>query len=371
MNKFNAINKPSRNDVIDGLRGIAILLVVAFHYFADSGMSSEARQLHYPFGEKFINTPIIRHGDLGVQLFFIISGYVIAMTLESCRTPFDFAIKRFSRLFPTMVICSLVTALFLMVLPLKIWHIQWVDFIPGWTFTDEHLWSLWLGRPVGVVDGVYWTLFVEVKFYAIAAMLYFGMSRVPLVFSMGALLVLELILTHTIPGADSDTLKNLMLYESIPYFLAGICFRELSLNRRNFWAFGFLAIAFLISIYRVKSSTEPTIMVLAFYLVFLLLIFEIKIVYALSWKPLVSVGLSSYSLYLLHNRIGVALTHNLGEISPQWIRESLILPFISASILLLISAFIYKYWETWSRNALLHSMSAWRTHTATAANTKK
>jgi peptidoglycan/LPS O-acetylase OafA/YrhL len=51
--------------------------------------------------------PWARYGFLGVPIFFIISGYVIAYSAE--RTAAAFAIARVSRIYPTFLFCMTLT----------------------------------------------------------------------------------------------------------------------------------------------------------------------------------------------------------------------------------------------------------------------
>src|SRR6185436_1577322 len=94
---------------IDGLRAIAALSVVAFHYttrFDELYMHTAPTGLHLSHDA----------GLMGVQLFFAISGFVIFMTVDRVKRPMDFVAWRFSRLFPaywaavaiTFVVLSLV-----------------------------------------------------------------------------------------------------------------------------------------------------------------------------------------------------------------------------------------------------------------------
>lgn len=83
---------------LDGLRGLAILLVVVYHLFA------RWAEL-VPWGDSTA-VPIVRTGYHGVELFFLISGFVILMTLERSPNLFSFAWRRWLRLFPAMLICS-------------------------------------------------------------------------------------------------------------------------------------------------------------------------------------------------------------------------------------------------------------------------
>jgi peptidoglycan/LPS O-acetylase OafA/YrhL len=96
----NALNQ--RIEFIDGLRGVAIALVVLFHAYArwPEGI--------IPYGGRFASIPLFSYGWLGVELFFLISGFVIVMTLEKCPNLYDFLGRRWLRLFPAMLICSFI-----------------------------------------------------------------------------------------------------------------------------------------------------------------------------------------------------------------------------------------------------------------------
>ncbi len=135
---------------LDGLRCIAALVVVAYHYTTR-------------FDERFAHTQVLPFelswGSLGVELFFVISGFVIFMTLDRSRTPGDFAVSRFSRLFPTYWAAMLIT-----------WCVITLADVPGTTRTvRDLLWNIsMLGGSLGArqIDGAYWSLEIELFFYA-------------------------------------------------------------------------------------------------------------------------------------------------------------------------------------------------------------
>ena len=97
----------SRVVELDALRGIAALAVVAFHYTTQYGQQyGHTTPLGFGFPP----------GNYGVNLFFLISGFVIFMTLERARSAMDFVVSRFSRLYPAYWAAMALTCIFVYVL---------------------------------------------------------------------------------------------------------------------------------------------------------------------------------------------------------------------------------------------------------------
>lgn len=87
----------SRIEIMDSLRVVAVIMVMLYHYY------SRFYGNHYTY---VVNTSeFLKFEYLGVELFFIISGVVIMLTLQNCDSIFVFLKKRFGRLIPGMLIC--------------------------------------------------------------------------------------------------------------------------------------------------------------------------------------------------------------------------------------------------------------------------
>jgi peptidoglycan/LPS O-acetylase OafA/YrhL len=86
---------------IDFLRAVAILWVVLFHYTA----RFDPAYMHFDEAPPMQ----IMYGYLGVNLFFVVSAYCIAMTLQHSKDVSTFLIKRIGRLYPAYVVCAAVT----------------------------------------------------------------------------------------------------------------------------------------------------------------------------------------------------------------------------------------------------------------------
>ncbi|MEU1185703.1 acyltransferase [Streptomyces sp. NPDC005820] len=156
---------------IDGLRLVAAVMVAAYHFLGTPTPHfwgrTELRDLA-PFLHE-----ISRYGWLGVEFFFVISGFVICMSCWG-RTPAQFTVSRIARLFPTYWCAVLLVVALVLVSRVGHW--------PAATRIDPRtvLGNLTMAPgPLGLelVDGVGWTLWVEARFYLLMAVLLgFGLS---------------------------------------------------------------------------------------------------------------------------------------------------------------------------------------------------
>lgn len=160
----------------NGLRGIAALSVIAGHYLgtfwkltaAVTGLTGIVRSPVAPpvFVELVISSPV-NLGAFGVALFFLISGFVIPLSFQSYGR-LDFLIARFFRIYPTYWIGLSASLVVLMIggslLGMPFPHSA-VEVLYGYLIGARDI------AFVKSVDGVVWTIEIELKFYLICALI--------------------------------------------------------------------------------------------------------------------------------------------------------------------------------------------------------
>lgn len=310
---------------LDALRGLAALSVVVYHF------TQRYEDLyHHPHPLPLYWT----HGNFGVQLFFIISGFVILLTLERSRTVTDFAVARFARVMPAFWAAICVT-----LLVLRGFGLPNGDHGPA---LRDALWNAVLVRPLKhyqVVDGVYWTLGVEMYFYIHMALLFaLGLRRLVIPF-LGTIVLIGTL------QASFGLFGNGVLWKAFNrgfnvefyhMFLLGVILYE---SRRHGWKwfhFPLIGLCLLNGlILKWEAYNGP--------LYFLIVTCLFAIAYLATHtsflsrpgRVLVYLGTISYSLYLLHSQIGMVLMGHLYKRGAQpWlaISTAIILSVILASI---------------------------------------
>lgn len=156
---------------LDSLRGLAILLVFLYHAYARWGW-------YLPFSNNTKDIFLFEYGHLGVQLFFMISGFVIFMSLDKSQYFKQFIYKRWLRVFPGMLAASVflyATDFFFHESPRETPTL--VDLLPGLLFTEPQIISYFLGVEVKELEGVFWSLYAEMRFYLVSGLIYFFVGR--------------------------------------------------------------------------------------------------------------------------------------------------------------------------------------------------
>lgn len=153
----NAGRTSPRFHLLDGLRLFAAAAVVAYHLTA-----YPTPHWGDPVSQVFPDLPrITGYGALGVQLFFVISGFVILLSAWDRSIP-SFVASRIARVYPAYWAAVLLMILLVTVI--------WPE---GKEITLQqvlvNLTMLQTGFQVPDIDGVYWTLWTELCFYVLIA----------------------------------------------------------------------------------------------------------------------------------------------------------------------------------------------------------
>jgi len=170
--------KSERNDSIQGLRGIAALLVVAAHSILNLIQRANYDPMAAPLA--------FRLGEMGVRTFFMISGFIMTVTMYDAfgraGAPKSFLLKRLMRIVPLYWVA---TALYSLRLASEGTPPRWDDLMLSLLFIPyDH------GQPFGEpVYGLGWTLNFEMFFYYLLAVSLLFRRR----FGLG-LLVVSLVL---------------------------------------------------------------------------------------------------------------------------------------------------------------------------------
>jgi peptidoglycan/LPS O-acetylase OafA/YrhL len=275
----------SRLTELDALRGVAVILVLLFHYtWRGSAVVPELQLI--PWG--------LSWGHYGVELFFAISGFVILMTLERTRSAADFIVSRFARLFPAYWSAIALTTAGVaamgspsLVLP------------PQVVLLNLTMLQQFFLQPS--VDGVYWSLGVELAFYAsMLALWRVGwLKRIEIVLIGWISLKLVWWQVPQLPAR----LAVVLVVQFIPWFALGMAFYRIHIGARR-WVQQVPTLALALIVATLVDGWNDGAVFIGIAAVFAALIAgKAKF---LNHPVLLWLGSISYPFYLIHQLLGYA-----------------------------------------------------------------
>ncbi len=334
----NSQSKPApRLPGLDILRLGAALLVVVYHYAFRGGLNGE-----------FLNFSLVQPGSwvqyfyFGVQLFFIISGFVILWSAEN-KNWLDFGIARVLRLWPAYLICVSITAAVFAwagnpLFETSIWH-----WLANLTFFAPAFGQSFM-------DGVYWTIVLELIFY---------------------FWIMAALWTKLLPRFTHELcLGWMILIAANEFWLQSGIFEKLLITRYGIW---FIIGILMYSMWsRGKSATTGLLLTTAIAMSMIMAVVEhigaaADYGYAVEYlRPLIAncvvIGLAgaaialgkrlpggklayvlgglTYPLYLIHQNVGYIMIKEL--------RQSIgDVPAVVATVavMLIVSSLIFLFWE--------------------------
>jgi peptidoglycan/LPS O-acetylase OafA/YrhL len=274
---------------LDGLRGIAACAVAIHHIAAAST---------YVFGGQI--SPWTSWGRFGVEVFFVVSGFVILMTIERSVDARAFVVSRFARLFPAYWTAVLVAAAAGLLAPSE----KFPTVSLALTAENMTMFQRFLSAPS--LDWSYWTLAYELAFYyALLA-----------VFRAGALRYIDRLCLCWLAFGTALKLSGLILIEPIAtalladygqFFAMGIAIYRISTDRGTIWTYLVIAAAlFLCSLgggpisYNAPPALYLLVGIFAGGAVWLAVTAPPKFLVS---RPILFLGAISYPFYLVHFRL--------------------------------------------------------------------
>ncbi len=283
---------------LDALRGIAVIFVVCFH------LTMGREQARF-----------FSLGVTGVDLFFVISGFVILLTLEKINKWQDFVMSRFSRLYPTYWFCVTLTAGMMVAKSLvsggTFGGVSIVQYLANMTMVQTYL-----GVPD--IDGSYWTMIVEMLFYIFMFSI-FLLKKLPQIERIGVVTLVPVILYHLTLNTQFHIIHQILgrflpIINHFPLFLAGILAYKIKFDRPLFLRYLGIVLCFMIQ-YRLffdggKSRffiEQPAYgIMLLFYLLLVFLYTNNQLSFIVNRASLF-MGNISYSLYLIHQFLALEI----------------------------------------------------------------
>lgn len=263
-------------------------------------------------------------GKYGVQLFFVISGFIIPFSMYNSnfrfKNLFKFTLKRLLRLEPPYITSLIIVLVILWVRDILLHTNNFSS-----TVTPQRV-ILHFGYLIPFFENyhwfnnVYWTLAVEFQYYFFIALLFIPLINSTLLHRI--VIIICILLLSNIGSID-------LLLFSLPIFYVGICTFMYIINkisRVEFYLTMLLLFSFSIFKYGWQPVVYITIPIVA------ILFFRQKKIYGLSF-----IGKMSYSIYLIHPLIGASFINILSHYVTNGLGKAVI---ISGGLLVtLISAY--------------------------------
>lgn len=313
---------------IDAVRFLAAALVMFFHYGFWVGFKTTTSA--HMISQGLVAYPELfgwaKFGWIGVQVFFVISGFVIAYSAERA-TAYRFLVARVVRLFPAAIVCATITLAASLLVNYTSYQELFIVYLKSITFWPRGPW----------IDDSYWTLAIELFFYALVFMLisfnrFHSIARLAIAIGLVSIVFNVIALLHQTSAAafipqilykfQDSRVADLLLLNHGMFFALGV-FLWLQFFKRPaagnilwccvFTVAGCIQIAAIVAGFNGKGAEMPLLIPMAIWLlaldcIILSVVFNPLFAHAPHWlrASLRRMGLMTYPLYLLHQNAGLA-----------------------------------------------------------------
>jgi peptidoglycan/LPS O-acetylase OafA/YrhL len=325
-----------RLEVLDGLRFVAALAVVVYHFTAMNRVWQRNAE------HVFLVQPAA-YGWLGVHLFFLISGFVICMSSWG-RGVGPFLMSRAVRLYPAYWLSVLVVAAVLFVFP-------YMRPFPGWEATLVNLTMFHDAVGTPALADVYWTLWAELRFYLLFSLVvWWGLTYERVAGFCVAWLGAVTVVKAFVP--DGGLVHIVLMTDYAPLFTGGIGCYLMYRFRPTLLTWGIVAGSFVLSLpavlHRTTLETDPGELPPASWPAVLLLALCFGVIAAvalgrLNWvrgRWLGVVGATTYPLYLLHLDLGGPIL-----LLGQWDVPPAVLVIAVTALMIVVAWLVHRYVE--------------------------
>jgi peptidoglycan/LPS O-acetylase OafA/YrhL len=360
---------PNRIPELDGLRGVAITLVIVMHYFTAAVMAYRPHPLAY----LQIAT---RLSWSGVDLFFVLSGFLIGGILLDARGSANyfkvFYVRRACRILPVyLAFCGGIVFCYFFVFPSHRPLMDWLFGSPmPWYSYSTFTQNIWMSRlnyfgPASL--SILWSLAVEEQFYlTLPAVIRFVRSPLlPYVLGAGILAAPAFRIWIILFRSHSQIAPYVLLPSRMDGLLLGVLvaylfrkpgFWEAAYSRRKaLWGlFAFLAAGLVYFTSTSSSFSTPTASIgydwlALFYLAALILALVDKqswLARMLRWRWLMALGTIAYSAYLCHYVIyGLCMAYIRGHVGGLDNLPDLLVTLFALGLVILFASLSWRYFE--------------------------
>ncbi len=317
---------------VDLLRFFAASLVLVYHFVFWHWTSGQFLTVNH-FPPLPATSHLFHFGWIGVEIFFVISGFVIALSAADCSSKM-FARRRFMRLAPAAWICATIALV-----------LHW-QILPGGPHLLYDYAATLVFWPLRAVDPIYWTLGIEVSFYALVWTLlrnkrewYIERLMCWIGLASGLFWCAALILERLLDGqegmlailrilvlkAEGNRYLQLLLVQHGCHFAFGVVLYRVfvdGLTRQRLWVLAALTLACTLEIIGqngiiARASNLPlsavsalVVWACAMTIMAVCLRYNVTVSAWLGYRArtIRFMGLMTYPLYLLHNMVGLSVS---------------------------------------------------------------
>lgn len=275
---------------------------------------------------------IFSHGEFGVYVFFVISGFIIPWSMQKngyrLNSFFKYILKRIVRLDPPYIVSILLVILFIVVKPYLGFEPDVRDHISGTqivlhlgylvNFFPEYEW----------LNNVYWTLAIEFQYYIAMALCF--------VLFINEMILLRIVAYILFFAIGYIALPNAQYHFPFhaPMFLLGIIVFQ---YKKNIIGFMEMMVVFFVSLVYISLTQNIEIMSICALTAAMILYFEKLKIPFLNY-----LGKLSYSVYLIHPIVGMAVINVLSHHANGVLQKSgvlllgIVITFVSSYLMYLI-----------------------------------